>query len=92
MEKKNDNPIITDRELLRLIEAAKQKDTLAMLKLIELYKEDIVRISNFIYMPTEDAISAITLEFLESILKQDEKYDPDYIEKVDTDKNYHKGL
>ncbi|MFB5268618.1 hypothetical protein ACE41H_17795 [Paenibacillus enshidis] len=72
MEKKNDPTIIPDRELIRLIEAAQHKDTAAMMKLIELYQEDIIRVSNFIYMPTEDAISAITLEFLELILNQDE--------------------
>ncbi|WP_337035088.1 hypothetical protein [Paenibacillus illinoisensis] len=74
MEKENDPRIITDSELLGLIEAAKKRDPAAMLKLIELYKEDIVRISNFIYMPTEDAISAITLEFLESILNPEDKF------------------
>jgi hypothetical protein len=72
MEKKNDSTIIPDRKLLRLIQAARQKDTAAMMKLIELYKEDIRRVSNFIYLPTEDSISAITLEFLELILNQDE--------------------
>ncbi|MBG9790540.1 hypothetical protein ABD72_22970 [Brevibacillus laterosporus] len=73
MEKKNDSTIIPDRELLRLIRAARQKDTAAMMQLIELYKEDIKRVSNFIYLPTQDVISAITLEFLELILNQDEE-------------------
>ncbi|MCZ0836290.1 hypothetical protein ABHN05_11385 [Brevibacillus laterosporus] len=44
-----------------------------MMQLIELYKEDIKRVSNFIYLPTQDVISAITLEFLELILNQDEE-------------------
>lgn len=74
MEKKNDSTIIPDDlELLRLIESARHKDTAAMMKLIELYKEDIRRFSNFIYLPNENAISAITLEFLELILNQDKE-------------------
>ncbi|OBA07234.1 hypothetical protein A9P44_10200 [Paenibacillus polymyxa] len=69
MEAKNDSEVISDRELLKLLSAAKQKDTQAILQIIDLFKEDILRISQFIYLQNEDAISAITLEFLEFILK-----------------------
>lgn len=65
METQNDRAIISDLELLELLQAAKQKDTLAMLKLIEIYNEDILRISQYIKMPKEDAISAIIVEFLD---------------------------
>ncbi|MHA6533404.1 hypothetical protein [Paenibacillus sp. BAC0078] len=65
METQNDPPIISDFELLELLQAAKQKDTFAMLKLIEIYNEDILRISEYIKMPKEDAISAIIVEFLD---------------------------
>lgn len=67
MEAENASKIITDSELLKLLYAAKQKDTQAMQQLIDLYKEDIHRISKFIYLPKEDAISTIILEFLELI-------------------------
>lgn len=67
METKNDSDIISNNEILKLLQAVKQKDSEAMLQLIELYKEDILRISRFIHLPTEDAISTITLEFLELI-------------------------
>ncbi|WP_051128162.1 hypothetical protein [Paenibacillus sp. HW567] len=65
METQNDSPIISDLELLELLQAAKHKEPLAMLKLIEIYNEDIVRISQYIKMPKEDAISAIIVEFLD---------------------------
>ncbi|MFF2909276.1 helix-turn-helix domain-containing protein [Paenibacillus sp. NPDC057934] len=67
METKDDPGIIPDREILELLRAAKQGDTEAMLQLIDLYEEDILRISKFIHLPEEDAVSTIVLEFLEFI-------------------------
>lgn len=67
MEAQNDQPIIPDDELLSLLHAARRKDPEAMLRLIDLYEEDIVRISKFIHLPEEDAVSTIILEFLEFV-------------------------
>ncbi|MBT2288990.1 hypothetical protein J7E73_07555 [Paenibacillus albidus] len=47
--------------------AARQQDPEAMLQLIELFKEDILRLSKVIYMPEEDVVSEIVLEFLEFV-------------------------
>ncbi|AIQ21220.1 hypothetical protein H70357_34445 [Paenibacillus sp. FSL H7-0357] len=71
MENKDDAEMITDRQLLELMQAVRQKDPEAMLQLIQLYKEDIVNISKFIHMPKEDAVSEIILEFLEYIQRSD---------------------
>ncbi|UQZ34831.1 hypothetical protein C2I18_15620 [Paenibacillus sp. PK3_47] len=71
MEKKDDQPIISDDEFIELLEGAKHKDPEAMLKLIELYKEDILRVSKYIRLPLEDAVSTIVLEFLELIQAQE---------------------
>jgi hypothetical protein len=73
METKDDLPIVPDRELLALLHAAKQKDTDAMLQLIDLYEEDILRISKFIHLPEEDAVATIILEFLEFIQKDNDE-------------------
>ncbi|OBZ10675.1 hypothetical protein A8L34_19040 [Bacillus sp. FJAT-27264] len=67
METKDDPGIIPDREILELLRAAKQGNTEAMLQLIDLYEEDILRISKFIHLPEEDAVATIILEFLEFI-------------------------
>ncbi|MEK5400214.1 helix-turn-helix domain-containing protein [Paenibacillus sp. FSL K6-2859] len=71
MEKKDDTEIIPDGEFLELVRAAKKKDPDAMLQLIQLYKEDIVKLSKFIHLPQEDAVSQIVLEFLECILRNE---------------------
>ncbi|WP_438496216.1 hypothetical protein [Paenibacillus sp. IHBB 3054] len=67
METKNDSAIISDCEFMKLLQGAKQKNPEAMIKLIDLYKEDILQLSKYIHLPKEDAISLITLEFLELI-------------------------
>ena len=51
MEKKNDQKVISDREFMILLKAAKQNEDQAILQLIDLYKDDIMRISQYIYMP-----------------------------------------
>ncbi|MBY9081144.1 hypothetical protein KIH86_23630 [Paenibacillus sp. HN-1] len=71
MEKENDSDIISDREFLRLIEATKQKNPDAILQLVNLFKEDIQKVSRYIHLPTEDAVSTITTEFLELIQSKD---------------------
>ncbi|GIO98638.1 hypothetical protein ABES58_32795 [Paenibacillus lautus] len=75
MEKKNDPKVISDREFMTLLQAAKQNDDQAILQLIDLYKDDILRISQYIYMPQEDAISTIVLEFMEVIRENNDTYE-----------------
>lgn len=75
MEKKNDSTVISDREFMSLLQAAKQNDDQAILQLIDLYKDDIKRISQYIYMPQEDAISTIILEFMEVIREANDPYE-----------------
>ncbi|WP_215177651.1 helix-turn-helix domain-containing protein [Paenibacillus albidus] len=67
MEAKDDPAIIGDSEFTALLNAARQQDPEAMLQLIELFKEDILRLSKVIYMPEEDVVSEIVLEFLEFV-------------------------
>ncbi|WP_339321508.1 hypothetical protein [Paenibacillus sp. FSL W8-0194] len=71
MEAKNACTTISNSEMIKLLEAAKQKDRTAMLQLIDLFREDILRISQFIHLPKEDAISAIITEFLELVQASD---------------------
>lgn len=73
MEKKDDTEIISDGQILELVRAARQKDHDAMLQLIQIYKEDILKLSKFIHLPQEDAISQIVLEFLECIISSEEE-------------------
>ncbi|MEK5322678.1 hypothetical protein NSS94_26120 [Paenibacillus sp. FSL L8-0644] len=67
MEEENAPEIISDSELLRLINIVQEKDSQAMLQLIDLFKNDILHVSKFIHLPQEDAISQIIVEFLEYI-------------------------
>ncbi|WP_339221189.1 helix-turn-helix domain-containing protein [Paenibacillus sp. FSL H8-0332] len=67
MQKKIASEPITNNEFLNLLQAARNKDSDATLKLLELYKPDILRLSRFIYLPEEDVTSEIVLEFLEII-------------------------
>lgn len=72
MEEKNASAIITNHEFLMLLQAARQKDSGAMLRIIELFQGDIENISKMIRIPREDALSHIITELLEYI--QSEKY------------------
>ena len=76
MEKKNDPKVISDREFMILLKA-KQNEDQAILQLIDLYKDDIMRISQYIYMPQEDAISTIVLEFMEVIRENNDTSETD---------------
>ncbi|WP_160037238.1 hypothetical protein [Paenibacillus sp. An7] len=73
MEEKDATTVITDREFLKLLQEARQKESEAMLQIIELYQDDIEKISNSIRIPKEDAKSHIIVELLEYI--QSEKND-----------------
>lgn len=71
METKNASATISEREFLTLLQVAKQKDTEAMLQIIEIFKEDILKISTYIKLPTEDVVSHIVLELLEAIVEDE---------------------
>ncbi|EOS55710.1 MULTISPECIES: hypothetical protein [Paenibacillus] len=74
METKDDQRVIPDdEEFLSLLQKARDNDPDATLKLIELFKGDIVHISKYIHMSEEDAVSDIILEFLEMIKRREEK-------------------
>lgn len=73
MEAQNDPRIVPDDEFLNLLHKAKQNDTDAMLKLIDMYKGDIMRVSRYIHTSNEDAVSDIILEFLEFIKERKEE-------------------
>lgn len=64
METKNDQTTITDRKFLALLHAAQNDDPDAMLQLIDLFKEDIVKASQFIQLPQEDAVAEIVVELV----------------------------
>lgn len=72
MEAENDPRVIPDDEFLKLLQQAKQNDAESTLKLIELFKGDIMRVSKFILTSEEDAVSDIILEFLEMIKEKKE--------------------
>ncbi|MEK3880666.1 MULTISPECIES: hypothetical protein [unclassified Paenibacillus] len=64
METKNDTAAITDCEFVELLQAAKQQQPEAILKIIELFQEDIETVSQRIRIPREDAVSHIVTELL----------------------------
>lgn len=70
MEAEDDQRIIPDGEFLSLLQRARQNDVEATLKLIELFKGDILRVSKFIHKSEEDAVSDIILELLELIKEE----------------------
>ncbi|GAA0133192.1 hypothetical protein YSY43_00320 [Paenibacillus sp. YSY-4.3] len=72
MEAKDDQRIVPDGEFLSLLDKARQNDKESTLKLIELYKGDILRVSKYIHTSEEDAVSDIILEFLELIKERKE--------------------
>ncbi|MBJ6360942.1 hypothetical protein ACFOQM_06460 [Paenibacillus sp. GCM10012307] len=69
MEKQNVEGTISNAEISQLILEAKQANHGSTLKLLQLFKKDINRMSQFIRMPKEDAVSHIIVEFLEFIKK-----------------------
>lgn len=72
MEAKNDPAAIPDSEFLALLRAARADDHDAMLQLIELFKNDIMRSSRYIHLPQEDAVAEIVVELLQFIKDNNE--------------------
>jgi hypothetical protein len=71
MEAKNAPAAITDREFVELLHAAKQQQPEAVLRIVELFWEDIQTISQRIRIPREDAVSHIVTELLAYIQSDD---------------------
>ncbi|WP_157763948.1 helix-turn-helix domain-containing protein [Paenibacillus borealis] len=72
MEKEDLEPTISDNEITRLIQAAKNKEAAAMLQLLELFKPDIQRLSRHARLPDEEAASEIIAGFLEFVSADEE--------------------
>lgn len=67
MEEKNASSAISDDEFLIMLKAAKQKKPDAMLQIVELFREDIEKVSQTIRIPHDDAVSEIVVELLEFV-------------------------
>ncbi|MEK8130554.1 helix-turn-helix domain-containing protein [Paenibacillus filicis] len=52
---------------VELLQSTRTNDPEATLQLLELFKGDITRLSRFIFMPQEDAVAQIIVEFLEYV-------------------------
>lgn len=72
MEKEDHSPAISDNEITRLIQAAKNKEAAAMLQLLELFQPDIQKLSQYARLPDEEAASEIIVEFLEFVSAHEE--------------------
>ncbi|WP_152679731.1 helix-turn-helix domain-containing protein [Paenibacillus sp. IHB B 3415] len=72
MEKEDHPPAISDNEITRLIQAAKNKEAAAMLQLLELFQPDIQKLSQYARLPDEEAASEIIVEFLEFVSTHEE--------------------
>jgi len=73
MEAQNAPRDVPDDEFLNLLQLAKQNNEEAILKLIDLFKGDILRVSKYIYTSEEDAVSDIILELLEMIKEENKE-------------------
>lgn len=67
MEEKNASSAITDNEFVILLQEAKKGQSEALLNIIELFRDDIERVSRTIRIPREDAVSHIVTELLEYV-------------------------
>jgi len=71
METKYVEAVISNDELAKLIAMAKGGDKAAMIKIINLYREDIQNSSRYIKMSKEDAFQSIITDFIELLTKDD---------------------
>ncbi|MBT2289683.1 hypothetical protein J7E73_11160 [Paenibacillus albidus] len=71
MEKENDTGIISENEFLNLLSLVQEEnDELATLKLLDLFEQDIMRLSRFIRLPKEEAIQCMKVELIELLKKK----------------------
>lgn len=71
MEAKDAPAAVSDSQFAELLTAARQKQPEAMLRIIELFQEDIEMVSKHILISREDAISHIVTEILAFIQVED---------------------
>lgn len=71
MEKENDSGIISEMEFLNLLSLVQEEnDEIATLKLLDLYEQDIIRLSKFMRMPKEEAIQGMKVGLIELFKKK----------------------
>ncbi|MCM3175727.1 MULTISPECIES: hypothetical protein [unclassified Paenibacillus] len=71
MEEENVESVISESKFIELLAATRNKDPQATVELLQLFNSDIRRLSQFIYLPPEDAASEIIIEFLEFLHSED---------------------
>lgn len=67
MEKKVPQISLSEDEFIEFLLLARQNNKEATLRLIQHFEDDILYLSKFINMPSEDAIQSIKLELLKLI-------------------------
>lgn len=75
MEKENAPLPISDEEFLQLVRLSKDGDPEAMLRLLQVFEDDILKISRYIRMSREDAVQSIVTDFI-ALVKQSEDLPP----------------
>jgi hypothetical protein len=65
MEKKSSSISVSESEFIDLLQAARQGDREAILKLIQFFEKDITHLVRFIRLPKEDAQQSIITEMIE---------------------------
>lgn len=75
MEKENAPLPISDEEFLQLVRLSKDGDPEAMLRLLQVFEDDILKISRYIRMSHEDAVQSIVTDFI-ALVKQSEDLPP----------------
>ncbi|WP_217556844.1 helix-turn-helix domain-containing protein [Paenibacillus sp. GbtcB18] len=75
MEKENAPLPISDEEFLHLVRLSKDGDPEAMLRLLQVFEDDILKISRYIRMSREDAVQSIVTDFI-ALVKQSDDVPP----------------
>ncbi|GKS14607.1 hypothetical protein YDYSY3_56070 [Paenibacillus chitinolyticus] len=75
MEKENALLPISDEEFLHLVRLSKDGDPEAMLRLLQVFEDDILKISRYIRMSREDAVQSIVTDFI-ALVKQSDDVPP----------------
>lgn len=71
MEKKDTPFFMSEAESMNLLSLAKNNDKESILKLLNFFNKDILKLSKYISMPQEDAVQSLTLGLIELLKKQD---------------------
>ncbi|MMZ53771.1 hypothetical protein D1872_155720 [compost metagenome] len=73
MEKEDSTETLPNIDFKRLLDLAKSGNQHAMYDIIQIFKDDINRASQYIPMSQEDAIQSIITNFLEDLKNTNEK-------------------